>query len=333
MALTARESAQYVDEFLVVQKANLVAAQMARHDTLKKKGVKTASWRQYPNWAVTDVPVLSPGVKPDPLDMTPVDVTADLVQIADWLPLNDVEWDLVGDRDKAEIKKRLKYLQANKNDFYIHGKIKGGTNVRYAGGVAARTSIVDFLDIGDINNAVATLEGNDVAKITEIIVAGTMISTVPVDPCYVAFFHPYMKPDIKDLNGFIPAKEYASQKTLFKEEFGAIDPVRFIPTTNVKVWADAGGTATTGARSTSGSANDVYYIQIFGDGYYGCVTVGGLNIENGYINTEIIQHDPGEAGALDALNQQGSFGFKNWQASKILDDDCGVRIEAACREE
>jgi N4-gp56 family major capsid protein len=116
-------------------------------------------------------------------------------------------------------------------------------------------------------------------------------------------------------------QEYAQTIAVQPGEIGAYRNIRFIATTNAKIFADSGGAASTTFRyTTANTALDVYSTLILGRDAYGIVP-----IMTG--NSRIIIHKAG--GNSDPLNQRNTVGWKAGGASVILNDAWMLRIEHA----
>ena len=102
-------------------------------------------------------------------------------------------------------------------------------------------------------------------------------------------------------------------------EFGEINGIRFIATTNANIEADAGGDKGT-LVSTSGTKADVYQTLILAKDAFGLVPLQKGGIEN-------IIKKAKDSGTSDALNQRNTSGWKTYTTAKILNDDFMVRLE------
>lgn len=187
-----------------------------------------------------------------------------------------------------------------------------GTTIQYPSTAAARTDITSAMKItaDEIREAVKTLKTAEAEKITEMINPGDGFNTSPVDEAYIGIVHPGTTYDLKQIPGFIRVEEYGQKKAL-PGEIGSLDEVRFIETTQAKVF-------------TAGGAGgiDVYGTIILGMDAYGITRISGEAIQN-------IIKLLGSGGSADPLNQRQTSGWKATYAAKILNEAFMLRLEHA----
>lgn len=139
----------------------------------------------------------------------------------------------------------------------------------------------------------------------------TGVSTVPVRPSYIGFVHTDNSGKLEALENFTPVEKYPSQRDVLSGEIGERKGVRYIETSNAKIFAGEGG-----------AGIDVYSILIFGQHAYGITRVEGKALEN-------IVHALGSAGSADALNQRETSGWKATFLALILNNNFMARVEFA----
>jgi N4-gp56 family major capsid protein len=112
---------------------------------------------------------------------------------------------------------------------------------------------------------------------------------------------------------------------LCAEEIGSVEDVRYILSQNLTPWTggSAGGTPGGLVVTTNSTNADVYPILYFGEEAYGCTPLKGQDA----VDLKIMK--PGEARYGDELGQWGSFGWKTYHASGILNQNWIVRAEVA----
>lgn len=103
---------------------------------------------------------------------------------------------------------------------------------------------------------------------------------------------------------WIDAHKYAQPENLYEGEIGEIAGVRFVQTTEAKIYS--GG---------------VFGTLVMGDGAYGVteVTGGGL---------QTIVKQKGSAGTADPLDQRSSVGWKAIKTAELLIPQYIVRVES-----
>lgn len=178
---------------------------------------------------------------------------------------------------------------------------------------AARTDVAstDIITTTVIKKAVRTLKNNNAKKLTNMVNPSTGFNTTPINACFVGFVHPNVAYTLKGFTGFVPVEKYPSNQTVFDGEIGTFDEVRFIESTNSKVFTGAG----------AGSA-DVYATLILASDAYGVSRISGEAMRN-------IIKPLGSAGTADPLDQLATSGWKATFVAKILNNAFMTRIETA----
>ena len=98
---------------------------------------------------------------------------------------------------------------------------------------------------------------------------------------------------------------------MYEGELGKLGNVRFVESTEAKIWANAGQDG----------------ISVFSTLVLGANAYGVTEIEGGGLQTIVKQL--GSAGTGDPLNQRASAGWKALKTAEILSDEYMVRIEHA----
>lgn len=191
--------------------------------------------------------------------------------------------------------------------------LAAGTVVTYVGQVA-RNAITSSNKITatEVRKAVRTLKRAKARRLTRMINASTGIATEPLAAAYIGLVHPDTTFDLQVETGFTPVEKYASTTGVMENEVGKLAEVRFIESTNAKVFTGEG----------AGGTVDVYATLIMGADAYGITRISGEAIKN-------IIKPLGSAGTADALDQRATSGWKATFVAKILNDAFMVRIEHA----
>jgi N4-gp56 family major capsid protein len=121
---------------------------------------------------------------------------------------------------------------------------------------------------------------------------------------YVAIIHPYAAYDLMRDKEWIDAHKYAQPENMYEGEIGEIAGVRFVQTTEAKIYE--GG---------------VFGTLIFGEGAYGNTEIAGGGMET-------IVKQKGSAGTADPLDQRSSVGWKGQKTAEILVEQYMVRVES-----
>ena len=301
----------YDKELLKFARPNLVHDQFAQKRNIPKNGGKTIEFRKYSQLPKALVP-LQEGITPDGQSLNVTTITATVSQYGGYITLADVLLLTAIDNNLMEAIELLGDQAGRTLDTITREEINSGTNVIYASGyaevggswttpssVSVRSDITDdnFLTVYDIERAVRELKVGLAKKI---------------NGSYVAIAHPDVIFVLQQDNKWISASEYAGSTQIFEGEVGKISGVRFIETTEAKIF-----------RGQGDGAIDVYSTLVLGDNAYGTT-----EIEGGGLQTIVKQL--GSGGTADPLNQRATAGWKAIKTAEILYDDYMVRIESAC---
>lgn len=175
--------------------------------------------------------------------------------------------------------------------------LMGGTSVQYAEGqVTSRATLTaeHKLTVKAVRLAARFLKKQNAPKI---------------DGGYVAIIHPDIAYDIQDDPDWKEWNKYTTSDKMFQGEIGKIANVRFVETTEAKIFAKAGA-----------SNQDVYATLVLGANAYGTT-----NIEGGGLETIVKQL--GSGGTEDPLNQRGTAGWKATKTAVRLVEQFMVRVE------
>jgi len=282
-------------------------------DIPRKSGSNTIKFRKYSSLAVATT-ALTEGTTPVGSQLSVSDITADVLQYGDYVTLTDVVNYESEDAVLTEAAQVLGEQAALTLDNLARDVVTAGTSVSYPD---ARRSRLDFLatcyiDAITVRGGVATLANNNAKKITRIVNPATGFNTTPINAAYVGITDPKVAYTLKGLTGFIPVQAYPNQGDVMDGEFGALDDVRFIQTSEAKTWAITNNVAST--------AITVHSILMLGQNAYGITRISGEAMKN-------IVKPLGSAGSGDPLDQRTTSGWKATFVAKILDDNAMLRLE------
>ena len=125
----------------------------------------------------------------------------------------------------------------------------------------------------------------------------------------MGIIHPYVAYDLMRCEEWIDVHKYAKPDDIYNGEIGKIGNVRFVKSTEAKIW--------TGTGCPSGLA--VFATIILGAHAYGLT-----EIEGGGLQHIVKQLGYGD----DPLNQRSSCGWKATEVAKRLVEEYMVRIES-----
>lgn len=199
---------------------------------------------------------------------------------------------------------------ANTLDQLTREELATTTTIQYASTATTNGTVTSAMKVtkAEVQEAVRTLKNNNAKKITSMVNASDGFNTSPLDACYIGIVHPNTTYDLKNIPGFVRVEEYG-QRQAMPGEVGALDEVRFIETTNAKVYSSAG----------SGSI-DVYGTLIMASNFYALSRISGEAMKN-------IVEGPG--GNADPLHQRQTSAWKATFVATILNDAFGLSLRHA----
>ena len=305
------EMKTYYDMTLIDEaSANLVHDQFGQKRPIPANGGKTIEFRKFAALAKATSP-LTEGVTPDGKGLSVTAITATVKQYGDYITQSDVLELTALDNTILEATKLLGRQAGVTLDTVVRNVLNAGTNVSYCpkigtGGaetaVEARTGLdtTAKLTVKAIQKAVTKLKAQNAPKI---------------NGDYVAIIHPYVAYDLMRDPEWIDAHKYAQPDNLYTGEIGKIAGVRFVESTEAKIWND------NTCPTKSGGYHPVFSTLVFGDGAYGVTDIAGGGLET-------IVKQKGSAGTADPLDQRSSVGWKAIKTAEILVQNYMVRIES-----
>lgn len=304
--LSAENKTFYDKELIKMAGPNLVYSQFAQKRNIPKNGGKTIEFRKFKPLPKVTKP-LTEGVTPDGQSLDVTSMTAQVsqhggfVRITDVLDLTAIDpimteaVDLIGDQAGRTI------------DTLVRDVLMGGTNVQYADGSVASRSLLTggkesgnhYLTVDAIQKAVRALRAQNAR---------------PIDGYYIAIVHPDTAYDLMRDPKWEEMNKYTSgnSEKLYKGELGKVAGVRFIESTEAKIWK--------GSSEGGASGRAVYGTLVFGQNAYGTTEIEGNNLKT-------IIKQLGSAGTADPLDQRSTIAWKALLATKILVDEYMVRVE------
>ena len=288
-----------------------VYQQWAQTRDIPRNNTNVIKFRKYSLLSSATTP-LTEGVTPTGSQLSKTDLTATVLQYGDYVTLTDKLVFTTLDPVLSETAGVLGIQYSKTMDELCRDVLAAGTTVQYASTATSRVTVGAAMKItkAEIQEAVKTLKGNEAQKITEMVNPGSGINTTPVPAAFIGIVHPNTTYDLKNIAGFIPVEQYGQRKAL-PGEVGSLDEVRFIETTQAKVFAGAGA-----------SSIDVYATLILSADAYARTRISGEAVHN-------IVKPLGSAGSADPLNQRQTSGWKATYITTILNQAWMLRLEHA----
>ena len=293
--LSAENKTFYDMTLLDEAQAALVHDQFAQKRPIPMNGGKTIEFRKFASLPKATTP-LTEGVTPDGKSLNVTAVTATVAQYGDYITQSDVLELTSIDNTIVEATKILGRQAGLTLDTVTRNVLQSGTNVTYC----PKSS-------GDEVTSRAGLDATCqlTVKVVQQVVAKLKGQNAPtINGKYVGIIHPYVAYSLMRDPEWIDAHKYAQPDNLFTGEIGEIAGVRFVETTEAKVYE--GG--------------------VFGTLIMGANAYGVTEITGGGLQTIIKQK--GSAGTADPLDQRSSIGWKAIKTAELLIPNYLVRVES-----
>lgn len=226
---------------------------------------------------------LTEGVTPDGNTMNVTAITATVNQYGDYIQQSDLLELTAIDRTVVQATKMLAAQAGRTLDTVVREELVGGTNVIFAPDSSS--------------NVITAREDLDATcKITPdlIVKAATILkqqNAEPIDDSFVAIIHPSVSYDLMRNEEFIEWQKYASPEKLYNGEIGKIGNVRFVETTEAKIWR--------------------------GDNLAGSVRNLAVNNGDGYTAATTIAFDGDTGSVIETNSLKGRYVIINGTKTKI----------------
>ena len=278
--------------------ANLVHDQFGQRRPIPANGGKIIEFRKFASLPKATTP-LTEGVTPDGKSLTVTSVTATVNQYGDYITQSDVLELTALDNTILETTKILGRQAGLTLDTVVRNVLQSGTNVTYC------PKVVDGVETEITSRSGLTQGCQLTVDVVMQVVAKLRAQNAPTfDGSYVAIIHPYVAYDLMRDPEWIDAHKYAQPENLFTGEIGQIAGVRFVQTTEAKIY-DGG---------------------IFGTLFLGADAYGITEVTGGGLQTIVKQK--GSAGTADPLDQRSSVGWKAMRTAELLIPNYIVRVES-----
>lgn len=276
---------------------NLVHDQFGQKKPIPKNSGKTIEFRRLNPFAKATTP-LTEGVTPDGKKLDWATVTATVSQYGDYVTTSDMLDMTAIDNNITEAGRVLGDQAGISLDGVVREILNAGTNVQYGDGSKTSRSAItdtDVMTVAAVKRAVTTLKRMNAKKI---------------NGDYVAIIHPDVAYDLMNDTKWEAVATY-NPKNLYAGEIGRLYGVRFVETSEAKIFEKAGA-----------SSIDVYSTLFLGADAYGTTSIDGGGLE-------MIVKPKGSAGSADPLNQRSTVGWKATKTACILTQAFMVRVETA----
>ena len=250
-------------------------------------------WRKFNKFAKALTP-LTEGVIPSGKDFGMTKIEAEITQHGDYTAVSDrLELESF-DNVIFGATEEMGAAEGETYDTLTRNILIAGNSVAYGGDKASRSALTnaDVLTPALVAKAATWLKKNKAPKI---------------DGCYVAIVHPSVAYDLRNSEEWKEFHKYNDVAPIFKGEIGMLHGVRFVETTEAKIWGNAGA-----------SDAAVYATLFLGKDAFGVLDPEGEGME-------MIIKTKGQIGG--PLEQFSTIGYKFCHGAKILYQERLLRVE------
>lgn len=241
--------------------ANLVHDQFGQKRPIPANGGKIIEFRKFAPLAKATTP-LTEGVTPDGKQLSVSTVSAAVSQYGDYITQSDMLELTALDNTILESAKLLGRQAGATLDTVVRNVMHSGTNVIYAEKVTSS-------GVTEVKSRAAL--DSDCAITVELIqraVAKLRAQNAPtINGKYVGIIHPYVAYDLMRDSEWVDAHKYAQPENLYEGEIGELAGVRFVQTTEAKIYAGddlASDSRTLTVNSSAGYTGSVTSIKFDG---------------------------------------------------------------------
>lgn len=301
---------------------NMPFEKFAQPFTYDRNSGDTAIFMRYESLDNTPQKLIE-GVTPNAKEITTTTIESPLEQYGDYILMSDK---LIDTNDVNFVENAATVLGEQAAEAVERLRIAtlmSGTNVMFANGTA-RNQVNTPITANLMNRIERALWRQEAKFITNPIASSPRFYTENIPGAFVAVVHPDLIQDIRALPGFKAPWDYGTPSD-WEGEVGAYNHFRFMATTLLRPFADAGGAAAgpDGTMiSTSGTNADVYPMIILARDAFGTVVLRGMDS----IKPRIIRPTPS---IIDPLWQRGAISWKVMTTTVILNQAWMMRVEVA----
>ena len=210
----------------------LIHDQFGQKHPIPKNSGKTIEFRKYDSLPKALVP-LTEGVTPAGQKMSMGVIRATVKQYGGYIELSDILELTAIDNNLVQATRLLASQAGRTSDTITREVLAGGTNVVYSGGKTSRGALVGgsatasencYLTVDDIRMAVRVLKVMNAQKINGY---------------FAGIIHPDTAYDLMSDPKWVDVKTYSDPDGIYEGEIGKIEGVRFVETTEAKIFHGA----------------------------------------------------------------------------------------------
>lgn len=210
----------------------LIHDQFAQKHPIPKNSGKTIEFRKYDSLPKALVP-LTEGVTPAGQKMSMGVITATIKQYGGFIELSDILELTAIDNNLVQATRLLASQAGRTSDTITREVLAGGTNVLFSGGKTNRASLVGGDTTAD-NNCYLTVD--DVRRAVRAL---KVMNAQKINGYFAGIIHPDVAYDLMSDPKWVNVKTYSDPDGIYEGEIGKIEGVRFVETTEAKIFHGA----------------------------------------------------------------------------------------------
>lgn len=220
--LSAEMKTYYSDYLIDNAVPNLVHDQFGQRHPIPANGGKTINFRKFVPFSKASKP-LTEGITPDGGSLSVTNVTAEVSQYGYYVTLSDVLMLTAVDNTLVETTRLLGSQAGSTLDTVTREVLNSGTSVMYAAGKETRQALDSTAKLGvdDVFKAARFLKAQNAPKI---------------EGGYIGIVHPDVSYDLMRDPEWIDVNKYSNSENIFNGEIGKIGGVRFVESTEAKIF-------------------------------------------------------------------------------------------------
>ena len=210
----------------------LIHDQFGQKHPIPKNSGKTIEFRKYDSLPKALVP-LTEGVTPAGQKMSMGVIRATVKQYGGYIELSDILELTAIDNNLVQATRLLASQAGRTSDTITREVLAGGTNVVYSGGKTSRSALVGG-DATAANNCYLTVD--DIRKAVRAL---KVMNAQKINGYFAGIIHPDTAYDLMSDPKWVDVKTYSDPDGIYEGEIGKIEGVRFVETTEAKIFHGA----------------------------------------------------------------------------------------------
>ena len=229
--LSAEMKTFYDKTLLDNAEPQLVHDQFGQERNIPAHGGKTIEFRKFSSLAKATT-ALTEGVTPDGKSLTVTSKTATVAQYGDYIVQSDMLELTAIDNTIVEATRLLGDQAGRTLDTVTRNEIQQGSQVIYApklGADGGQTAVLHRFDLTEGCKLTSELVAKAATQLKKM-------NAPTFEGKYVCILHPSVAFDLRQAPAWVAAHQYAAATELFSGEFGELHGVRFVETTEAKIF-------------------------------------------------------------------------------------------------